>query len=125
MLAFDHSLRGFPQDRLYRTAGVRIHRAPGARQRAAPSPRPGVAEPESREKIQRCQFRSVVGDADLDADVFWTRFGIFDENIEVSISLKRARVEQLEFGGLLIPGTVLSHQPRVRKLRLRVFVQIP
>src|SRR5262249_35747635 len=124
VLALDHALRRPPQQRLHRTAGVRIDAAPGARVIAAFAPRPRIAEPERREQIERSGFRPPVRDADPDADILRTALGVLHLNVEVPVALEHTRVDQLELRGVPVPSAVLAHEPRVRKLRLRILVQI-
>ena len=62
---------------------------------------------------------------DPHADVFRPGLGIFDEHIEVAIIVEHTRVQQLELRHLATgPRAVLLDQSAIRKLRLRILVQI-
>ena len=71
-------------------------------------------------------FRSAVGHFNANADVFWISFRILDKNIEITIVVEDACVDQFILGFLLsAPATVLLDQLRIRKFRLRILVQVP
>ena len=42
-------------------------------------------------------FRAAIKRIDTDGDVFRRELGVFDENVEIAIVVKNARVEQFEF----------------------------
>ena len=86
--------------------------------------RPVVAEPERRQEVQFRRVRSPVGRGDPDQDVFRPGFGILDEDVEVSVVVEDAGVE--EFILHLVPGatTVRLHQVGVGEGRLRVLVEV-
>ena len=94
-----------------------------AQELIAPAPGPRVAEPKCRQQVKLRRFRAAICRSDANADILGRDLGIFDEEVEVTIIVEYARVHQLEFGIRSGPSTVLPHQPRVRKLCLRVFVE--
>ena len=91
---------------------------------ARTSPRPGVAEPHRRQQAQIGCFRATVGYRDFDQDVFGVCLGIFHEDIKVAIVVEYSGIEQFELRLALVTSPVFFHQMRVRKLRLRILVQI-
>ena len=58
------------------------------------SPRPGIAEPERREQMDRGRFRTAVMNGDLDQNVFGIGLGVFDKHIEVAVVVEDAGVEK-------------------------------
>jgi len=61
--------------------------------------------------------------SDADEYVFGTRFGIFDENVEVAVVLEDPRIEEFVFELLARPPTVRLDQITIRKLALRLLVE--
>src|SRR5438045_1452330 len=60
-------------------------------------PRPGVAKPERREQMKVSRLRTAVMNGDADQQIFWIRFGIFNENVEIPVRVKYACIEQFIF----------------------------
>src|SRR6266511_3556322 len=85
------------------------------RLRGSAVPRPSVAEPDRRQNVQRCLFRSSVGDADLHEQIQRARLGICDFDDPVSIAVERARVEQLVLRVAPAPPAVGLDQVGVRE----------
>src|SRR5215471_6712072 len=100
-------------------------RYPGLRPVSFPGPAPGprVAEPQRRQQVQRGGVRSAVDGRDPDQNVVGLRLGVLRENIKVSIVLKYAGIQQFELRIAPAATRVLFDKPRIRKFRLRVFVQ--
>ena len=87
------------------------------------TPRPGVAEPKRGQQAQRGGCRAAVDHGDANENVIRRPLGVFRENIEITVVIKHARVREFEFGIVLATAAVLLEQPRVRKFRLRIFVE--
>ena len=88
------------------------------------SPRPRVAEPKRRQDPQASRFSPAVVDGNADQYVVRALLRVFDENVEVTVILKDAGVEQFVFELLARALRVLLEQLCVRKFVLRVLVQI-
>ncbi len=116
-----------PEDAQLRVLGA--DRSRGRRQRrprlARAPPRPGVAEPELRQQVERRRLGAAVVDGDPEEDVLRRRLGVLDEDVEVAVVVEDAGVEQLELRVQLAAAAVLLDQPGVGKLRLRVLVEHP
>src|SRR5262249_33693080 len=69
----------------------------GARQRFG-GPRPGVAEPEVRQDVQRRGVGAAVVRRDADADVLGAGLGVLDDDVEVAIIGEDTGVEQFVLG---------------------------
>ena len=84
--------------------GDERRRASRARSRLRPvalagaAPRPGVAEPERRQQVQRRRLGPAVGDGDADQDVVGRRLRVLGEDVEVAVVVEDAGVDQLELG---------------------------
>jgi hypothetical protein len=89
-----------------------------------PGRRPGIAEPERRQDLDRRRFRPAVGDRNLDEDVFGRRLRIFDEHVEVAIVVEDAGVDQLVLEVFSTERLVATDDLIVRVCRLRVLVQV-
>src|SRR5437899_13048253 len=102
MVQFDH-------------AGV-LRRLPGAklRPRLGIISGPGIAEPDRRHQAHLCLVRTTLDHLDANEDVFWRGFGIFDEDIKITIVVEDARVYQLVLLGGLGAVAVRLYRPRVR-----------
>ncbi len=74
--------------------------------------------------MQFCRVRSPVDCRDPHEDVFRTVFGVLDEDVEVSVVIENAGIEQFVFK--LVPGTaaVRLRQVGVGIGRLRILVEI-
>src|SRR5207253_10479332 len=107
-------------------AGVHRGSTPGAQGRAAllRTPAPGIAKPEGRQHVDRGSLGPAVRHLDADAEIFYVRLGVLDEDVEVPVLVEDAGVDQL----VLAPGApapaVLLDELQVRELRLRVLVQV-
>ena len=88
------------------------------------APAPDVAEPELRDQVDLGIFRTTVADLDTDAEVLRPFLRVLDEDVEIAVLIEDAGIEQLELGTTAVAAAVLSHQPLVRVLRLRVLVQV-
>ena len=73
--------------------------------------------------MQARAVRSAIGHADADEDVVDVGLGVFDLNVEVTVTVEDARIDQLELGVLARAPPVLAVELRVRELSLRIFVQ--
>src|SRR5262245_12216881 len=87
-------------------------------------PRPGIAEPESRQQVQLRCLGPAIEHIDADENVFNAGLGIFDEDVEVTVIIKDASIDQFELS--LTPATVavLLDQQGIRKFSLRIFVEV-
>ena len=86
-------------------------------------PRPGVAQPQLRQQIDRCRLGSVIGDGDRDADVVGRRFRIRDLNVEEPVLVQDPGIGQFVFAVVSAASGTLLAQVRVRILRMRVAVE--
>ena len=86
-------------------------------------PRPHIAKPDRRQHIERRSLRTAIVNRHADGDVIRPCLRILDEHIEVASVIKHTRVRQIKFRIPQPTPPVLVHQPRIRKLRLRVFVE--
>ena len=105
--------------------GLDARRACGAQRGSAllAVPTPGIAEPQGGQQIQRRRFRTAIGHADADANVFRIFLRVLHQDIEVAVLVEHARIHQLELGlGARPPAAV--DQALVRKRRLRILVQV-
>ena len=85
-------------------------------------PRPGVAEPQVRQHVQRRGLRARVGDADLHEQVVRVALRVGHVDHPVAVVVEHAGVHQLVLGLTLVPSPVLGDQVAVRELGLRVVV---
>ncbi len=86
-------------------------------------PRPGVAEPQRREQMQRRRIWPVVGGGDANQNVLGIGFGILDGNVEVAILSEDTSVEQLVFRGTAPAAAILFDQICVGERTLWIFVE--
>ena len=86
-------------------------------------PRPGIAEPQRRQHVDRRSLRSAVRDRDADGNILLRLLRIFDKDIEVAPVLEDPAIFQLKLRQLAPAPRIFRHQPRVGKLRLRIFVE--
>src|SRR5581483_3896196 len=77
------------------------------------APRPGIAKPEAWQHMDLGRFRPPITDRDPDQDVLRTSLGVLDEDIEVSVLIKDAGVEELILGGVLISRPVGIDKSRI------------
>ena len=86
--------------------------------------RPVVAEPQRRQEMQFGRVGSPVDRRDPHQDVFGPGFGVLHEDVEVSVVLEDARVEEFILHLVAVAPAVRLHQVGVGKGRLRVLVQV-
>ena len=68
--------------------------------------------------------RPAIANFNSNTEIFWTFFRVLDEDVEVAIFIKGTGIEQLELRSATLSTCVLSNQPLVRVLGLRVLVQV-
>ena len=90
---------------------------------AAASPRPGVAEPQGGEEVQRRRPGPAVVRSDAAKDVVGRGLGVFDKDVEILVAVENAGVVELVLAVLLAAASVLGHEVGVGELALRVFVE--
>src|SRR5689334_20936123 len=78
-------------------------------------PRPGVAKPDRRQQVQRRFVRTTVRDADADENVLDVSLRIFHNDVEVTVTVEDAGVNQLKLRRQLSSLPVLRHQFAVGK----------
>ena len=101
------------------------HSAPlhaDARHAVVVTPGPGVAEPQGREHVDLCGFRSGVADRDPDEDVLRVGFRVVGRDLPIPVAIEDPGVEKLVLGVMPRPAGVRLDELRVGKLRLRVHV---
>src|SRR5215470_11826818 len=98
------------------SGGLYRERGPGG----ARKPGPGVAEPESRQKMERFPCWTSVGRADLDQNILRGVLGVLDKHVEIGIVDKAARVQQfiLKAARICFPATIFVDQIGIRELTL-------
>src|ERR1041384_4840458 len=74
--------------------------------------------------MQLSVFRAAVFGGDLYADVFRVGLGVFDGDIEITVFVKDAGVDQFKFGLVFAAAAVFVAQQLVGKFGLRVFVEL-
>ena len=87
-------------------------------------PGPGIPEPDCGQEMQIRGFFSPIVDGDPDQDVFMRGFGIFDEDIEITLILKDTGVPQFKFRIVFAPSLVFLDESGIRKGGLRVLVEV-
>ena len=88
------------------------------------APVPSITEPQRRQKMQARRLRPPIPGSDSNQDVFEGSLRVFNKNIEISVLVENARVNQFVFGIVTRPLLVLNAQLIVGKRRLRIFVEI-
>ena len=73
--------------------------------------RPGIAEPERRQQIERRRLRAAIPGRDPHQNVFRRGLRVFHEHIEIAVPIEDARIDQLEFRVRLGPPAILLDQP--------------
>ena len=86
-------------------------------------PAPDVAAPQRGQEMKRGRVRAAIADADLDQDVGRPLLGVFDEDIEVTVAVEDAGVDQLVLHVLAATGTIGVDQVAVGIGLLRIFVE--
>ncbi len=94
------------------------------RLRAARPLRPGVAEPQRRQQVQRRRVGTAVGHGDAHQQVLGRGLGVFDEDVEVAPVVEHAGVQQFVLGLVPAAAAIGLHQVVVGVGRLRVLVQV-
>src|SRR5207249_689950 len=92
---------------------------------AGAPPRPGVAEPERRQNVERRRVRTAVGDRHADQNIVGRGLRVLDGDVEITTVVEDARVDQLELRVPLPAAPALLDQPRIRVLALRILVERP
>ena len=87
------------------------------------APRPGVAKPQRRQDVQARGVGAAVREREADERVVGRGLRVFGDDIEVARLVEDARVLEFELALLARAARVFLHQPRVGKLRLRIFVE--
>src|SRR5260370_40309948 len=87
------------------------------------APRPSVAKPNGRKNRQVRFGRTSVSCTDPDENVFRARFGVLREDVEITVFVEGACIQQLILEITSIPATVFFHELAVRKFSLLVLVQ--
>ena len=94
-----------------------------SRPRVAQAERPGVAEPDLGKEVDLGLLGAPVVNGKPRHEVVGRGLGVFDRHIEVALAVEHSGVDELEFGIALAAAAVLTHQPVVGKLPLRVLVE--
>src|SRR5260370_2280030 len=87
-------------------------------------PRPGGAEPECMQPVQRCRFGSSVDDGDVYEDILRGSFGVFNVHVEITIIVEYTCVNQLIFGHAAPAPAILLYQVSIGVLGLGLFIQV-
>ena len=86
-------------------------------------PRPGIAKPNLREQVEQRLVGTPIAGGDLHQEVVRGILCVFHNDIEITVIVKDAGIDQFELFRVPSPAAILIHQPPVRKLPLRVFVE--
>ena len=86
--------------------------------------RPGVAKPERGEQMEPRRFGASVVDGDPDQDVLRAILGVLQHNVEIPVIVEDACIKQFVLELLPGPAPVRFDQVLIRKLPLRVFVEV-
>src|SRR4026207_2441535 len=73
--------------------------------------------------MQGSRFRSAVHRRNVNDNVVGVRLGVLGKDIEIPVAFKDAGVEKFELGMLPPAPAAFLGQPRIRELRLRIFVE--
>src|SRR5580658_5100019 len=87
-------------------------------------PTPGISKPKMRQQMKRGRVRPAIENLYAYANIFRRFFSVLNENIEVAIVVKDARIEQLKLSPRAA-STAFLDQPVIRILTLRIFVEHP
>ena len=74
--------------------------------------------------MQRRRIGPAIDRFDPNADVFFVGLGVFDADVEIAVVVEHAGVEQFEFGLAVAAAAILVDQPPIRKLGVRIFVDV-
>src|SRR5687767_8398947 len=94
-----------------------VHAESGAYRRATPAP--GVAKPKRGQQVQVCGIGSAIHDGDAREHVVDVGLGILDEDIEVTVLIEDAAVDQLELRLQPVAAAGFLDEPGIRVLELR------
>src|SRR5215475_2987598 len=97
--------------------------APQSRTPLVDAPRPGVAEPDRRQQLQSRFLRPAIDRAEADQDILDVSLGVFDEDVEITILIEYACVEEFVFQVFTPSAARLFDELFVWKSGLRIFVQ--
>ena len=100
-------------------------RSRSGRPRRVVAPRPGVAEPERRQEVQRRGSGPRLVDRDPDGDVLGRRLGVLDDDVEVAVVVEDARCRAARTRNRLATAARVRRDEVVVRVRgLRVLVQV-
>jgi len=76
--------------------------------------------------VERSGFRTMIGSPDTNESFVFVIlvFGVFDDNVPVTVLVKNIRVKELEFADFAITVETLLGETFVGVFRLRVFVEV-
>src|SRR5262249_47702956 len=86
-------------------------------------PRPGIAKPNGGQQMKFGCFWTAIVSSDADENVFRCRLRVFNDNVEVAVFVKDARIDQFEFRIALPSAPIFLDQLSVRESCLRVLIQ--
>jgi hypothetical protein len=97
---------------------------PQGRFRLVWPPCPTIAEPQGRQHVQAGSLQTAIAQADPDQDVTWCCFRVFHKDVEITIFVEDAGIEQLIFP--IVPATapVCFDEVAVRVCVLWIFIQV-
>src|SRR5208283_2637215 len=87
------------------------------------APGPGIPEPQGWQEMQRRQFRPAIDRRYFYKDIFDITLRVFHEDIEITVSLKNAGVQQFKLWCVAPPPLILLQQLSIGKLCLGIFVK--
>src|ERR1700677_482431 len=94
-----------------------------ARLGAMEIPRPDVAETKLRQQDKFGRFRAAIVHGDEHENLIRRGFGVFYKDVEITVFIEDARVQQLKFRLVRATSAIFIYQPRVGNLTLRIFVE--
>src|SRR5262245_14971838 len=77
-------------------------------------PRPGVSKPDRGKQVQTRRFRPTICDADPNENVLAIGLRVLDKNVEISVLVKDACIQQLEFRFMLSAAPIFVNQSGIR-----------
>src|SRR5271170_817666 len=94
--------------------------------RMGTTPRPGVTEDSLRNDVEGSGFRTMIGGPDTNESFVFVFlvFGVFDDNVPVTVFVKDICVEEFEFADFATTVETLLGETFVGVFCLRVFVQV-
>src|SRR5436190_17367005 len=87
------------------------------------APGPGVAEPERRQHMKRCRFRTTIRDRQTNQNVVRGILGVFREYIEIAAVVEHTRVSQFKLRIALAAAMIRLDKPLVGKFGLWILVE--